>query len=207
MGTFAVRGTQRQWLDWKFMWKISSLMHHYSYRNKQTKKKKKVLTWSHKLARARCWARCQLRWLDAHHQLDLGCWEWLCPLGADTVGRLDHSAWMCWAPRLRVSADLRSGFLSFRKYLFVLVFLPLSLRVSAEGEFCARAVRAFMAFLSQDQPPYGHALRWIRSIIIFTIPEALLCLGGLPRWACWSRWFSMWCGFEISVFPVIVSSL
>lgn len=79
-GAFAIRGAQTQLLNWLFAFIFSSLMHHYSYRNKP--KKKKVLAWSHNLAHKRRWVHFQLWRLDTHHQLDPSCWEWVAPTGS-----------------------------------------------------------------------------------------------------------------------------
>lgn len=42
-GAFAIRGAQTRLLNWLFSFIFSSLMHHYSYRNKPKKKKKQSL--------------------------------------------------------------------------------------------------------------------------------------------------------------------
>ena len=123
--------------------------------------------------------------------------------GAEAVNCLGHEAWLCYAPQFTSSASLwpslRSGFLSFGKYL---LYEHHFLFGSLLKTICPRAVRYVVSWRCWVRTGSSKAKRLIGSEphrIRFSVTWVVLHLGGPACWGwgwCWwhwTRWSSMGC--------------
>ena len=172
---------------------FSSLIHHYSYRNKQTKKKKKKKRRS--LHEVIIWLMLGAESISSSDDWILttslisAAGKRLHRMGSSDYEVLRSLSMNVLSTKLRFSASLgpilKSDFLSFKEYLFLLILMPLSIWVSSEKEFCTRSLQDIvsryccirtsrrMAKCSVGSEPHR---------IIFAITRVVLHLGGL---ACW----------------------